>query len=95
MIGIADLRQGRTLEASVAFDAGPELFPAGKRAPEVLYKSARLYLDLAAKEKRPFYRKRATDRMRQLATKCPDQSPPPSASRVSSSTKSCPLTGCP
>lgn len=71
LIGIAYLRQARPLEAVIAFDAAAELFPSGKRAPELLYKAARLYLDLAAKEKRAFFRKRATDRMRQLATKYP------------------------
>jgi tetratricopeptide (TPR) repeat protein len=71
LIGVVHLRQGRPLEALVAFDAAAELYPGAERAPESLYKAANLCFDLASKEKLAYFNRKGTEKIRQLATQYP------------------------
>ncbi len=63
--------QDRMYEASFAFDTAAETYASGKRAGDALWQAVRAYQVLAARERRPFYEKRARDRMRALATRYP------------------------
>ncbi len=65
------VRQDRLHEASLAFDSAAEVAKDPKQGGDALWKAVNAYQRLHSQERRPFYEKRAQDRMRQLANRYP------------------------
>jgi hypothetical protein len=64
-------REGRDMEACVAYDAAANLYPTGAKAPDALWRSINAYSDLYETEKRPYFKKAAQDRLAQFAKAYP------------------------
>ncbi|HEX5009952.1 MAG TPA: hypothetical protein VFY71_06085 [Planctomycetota bacterium] len=69
--GQAYAREGRDMEACVAYDAAANLYPTGAKAPDALWRSINAYSDLYETEKRPYFKKAAQDRLAQFAKAYP------------------------
>ncbi len=72
LVGMIYASRNLLAEASVAFDAAVQRYPKGEKASDALYRGIRCYQRLNAQEKRPFYKRRMEERMRELATKYPE-----------------------
>ncbi|MCI0588443.1 MAG: hypothetical protein L0323_16555 [Planctomycetes bacterium] len=72
LVGMIYATRNLLAEASVAFDAAVQRYPKGEKASDALYGGIRCYQRLNAQEKRPFYKRRMEERMRELATKYPE-----------------------
>jgi tetratricopeptide (TPR) repeat protein len=70
-MGMAYWRRGWLDEAASAFDAAQERYSDGDMAPEGLWQAINVYLELNRLDKRPFYKTRIDDRMRQLPQRYP------------------------
>jgi tetratricopeptide (TPR) repeat protein len=69
--GAAYSREGRLMEACVAYDASANLYPKGAKAPDGLWRSINAYSDLYETEKRPWFKKAAQERLEQFAKNYP------------------------
>jgi tetratricopeptide (TPR) repeat protein len=59
-------------EAALAFDTAAERWPKAEKAPEAVYQSMLTYLHLNTEDKRPWFKKRADDRLKSLSTLYPN-----------------------
>ncbi|MBL8861844.1 MAG: tetratricopeptide repeat protein [Planctomycetes bacterium] len=69
LIGSTYLSREMVHEATVAFDAAVDRFGNDEKAAEAVFQSMRAYTRLQRDEKKNYYKSRAEERQRQLATK--------------------------
>jgi tetratricopeptide (TPR) repeat protein len=73
LIGTIFLQRGAgwSHEAALAFDTAAERWPKAEKAPEAVYQAMLSYMRLNGEDKRPWFKRRADERMKTLATQYP------------------------
>jgi hypothetical protein len=62
---------GWAYEAVLAYDTAAERWPRAEKAPEAVYQAMLLYMRLNGDDRRPWYKKRADERLKTLAAQYP------------------------